>query len=527
MKEKPLLASKFRNILTFVIVICLMASGEYLFIRYLEEQKLNDLKISETKTILQASTGLSDWVTQEMELIAFLSNDARVVSFIETPSDINRLEVKQLFGNISYATALFDQIRILDMEGMEVVRVDYEDEYKSPVVIPDKDLQDKSNRNYFPICRDLPKGGIYISRIDLNVENKQVEVPYKPVVRVCSPLTATDGLKKGILILNFNATEMLESFSSLSQNLMLVNDDGYWIVSPNPQDEWAFMFGRDESFINRYPQEWETISSTESDQLIDHIGLWTYSTIYPLNDVLKQNSHIWNESYIENTMMQEIPQYFWKIISFIPERDLREMRKKNATPIILTSLVFYPLALLGIWGINQRREIKKQETERIRFLATHDGMTGLFNKAFLEAEIKRLNFGRAYPVSIVMIDANNLKKINDSLGHQEGDNLIRNISELIKLTFRKDDILARVGGDEFALVLLVTNSKDCMAILNRFRENIEEFNRKGVLHQVDIAIGFATTQENEDLNSVLKRADEAMYQEKKRQKKERSTILRV
>ncbi|BBB48827.1 sensor domain-containing diguanylate cyclase [Pelolinea submarina] len=521
MKVKTSLVNGLINILSYIIVIILMLGGELLLIRYQEKQNLEALKYSETNTIVRAGTGLSEGVTQGLLVIEFLSNDARVISYIDDPSNINRLAVKQLFGNLSNVTALYDQIRILDMTGMELIRVDYEDEYASPLVVPDQDLQDKSNRSYFPICRDLPEGGIYISRLDLNVEKDQVEVPYKPVVRICTPLTDSKGEKQGFLIVNFNATQMLEQFSASSNHLMLVNVDGYWLVSPEPQDEWAFVFGSDVSFKNRYPQEWSSINSGEDGQIIDQMGLWTFSTIYPLEDILLRNTQIWHESYFKEIDVNEIPQYAWKIISFIPEKELKEAQKKNALPVIIVSIFFYPIALVGIWGINQRRKIKNQETERIRYLATHDGMTGLFNKAFLEAELKRINFGRAYPVSIVIIDANNLKKINDTYGHQEGDKIICNISDLINQTFRKDDILARLGGDEFALVLLATDSNDCQEIINRFRVNIEKFNATSESHPVDIAIGFTTTQDKEDLNVVMKRADMAMYEEKKRLKEER------
>ena len=129
-----------------------------------------------------------------------------------------------------------------------------------------------------------------------------------------------------------------------------------------------------------------------------------------------------------------------------------------------------------------------------------------------------MNFGRAYPISIIIIDANNLKEINDRYGHQEGDKLIQNIGTLITQTFRTDDILARIGGDEFAMVLLVTNSHNCSEILTRFHTNIKIFNEENDSLPVDVAIGSATSDGKEDLESVIKRADAAMYRDKAAQK---------
>ena len=197
MREKIFRFNSLINFLPYFIVIVLMLAGEFLFIRFQQEQNLAVLKNNESNTILKAGTGLSDGVSQGLLVITFLSNDTRVIDYAEDRSEINRFAVKRLFGNLSNVTALYDQIRILDMTGMEVVRVDYENEYASPLVVPDQDLQDKSNRDYFPICRDLPKDGIYISRLDLNVENGQVEIPYTPVIRICSPIIDSHGGKAG------------------------------------------------------------------------------------------------------------------------------------------------------------------------------------------------------------------------------------------------------------------------------------------------------------------------------------------
>lgn len=518
MKKQTLSRKKIWSFLQYAAALALLLGGEIAYIHHKGTEQLDAQKLNEANTVSQGAIVMSDWVTQGLEVIAFLSNDSRVVAYIDEHTDLQRLQVKQLFGNVSYATALYDQIRILDLNGMEVVRVNYDEEFVSPLVVPDAELQDKSGRDYFQICRDLPKGGIYISRLELNIENSQVEEPYKPVVRICGPLTDSNGEKQGILILNAKAIETLQKFSAISDKLMLVNDEGYWLVSHDLNDEWAFMFEHDASLPKRYPQTWDTLISSDEGQFSDENGLWTYRTIYPLEDALKRNTHIWNETYLKKIMMEEAPKYYWKAISFIPEADLQKERQHVATPIILGSIPLYPLVVVGIWQFKQRRLLKNQETERIRYQATHDGITGLFNKAFFEAELSRLNHGRAYPISMVVIDANNLKKVNDTYGHSAGDTLLKNISQLILQNFRKNDVLARLGGDEFVLMLPVTQAKDCRMVLKRFRANIKKFNAGRGSLQVDVAIGSATTQGDEDLNAVLERADQAMYAEKSKMK---------
>ncbi len=91
--------------------------------------------------------------------------------------------------------------------------------------------------------------------------------------------------------------------------------------------------------------------------------------------------------------------------------------------------------------------------EYLRYLGTHDVMTGLYNRMYFQEELKRLGGGRQYPVSILLADLDWLKKVNDTLGHEAGDKLIRRAAEVLKAGFRQEDVVARIGGDEFAVIM--------------------------------------------------------------------------
>jgi diguanylate cyclase (GGDEF)-like protein len=156
-------------------------------------------------------------------------------------------------------------------------------------------------------------------------------------------------------------------------------------------------------------------------------------------------------------------------------------------------------------------EVEKQ-TEDLRYLGNHDALTGLFNRHYFEAELERLARGRQTPVSIIMADLDGLKQVNDRFGHAAGDDLIRAAAEVLSTTFRADDIVARIGGDEFAVLLPGTGRPEVEEALVRIRSRLVEQHDQG--HEVSLALGAATAVQPTHLVDTLRAADERMYEDK-------------
>lgn len=157
--------------------------------------------------------------------------------------------------------------------------------------------------------------------------------------------------------------------------------------------------------------------------------------------------------------------------------------------------------------------IRKQAEEEIKYLSFHDKLTGLYNRAFFEEEINRIDTQRQLPLSIIIGDVNGLKLTNDIFGHLEGDKLLIEISGILMESCRKEDIVARWGGDEFAIILPRTTEDKAEEICERIQDGCQRV--KVDFIQMSIALGSATKyQKQVDIHEIIKEAENQMYRNK-------------
>lgn len=162
-----------------------------------------------------------------------------------------------------------------------------------------------------------------------------------------------------------------------------------------------------------------------------------------------------------------------------------------------------------------RRKIYEVKLEHI---STHDVLTGLYNRTFYEAEIDRLASSRRYPLSIIIIDLDGLKIINDTYGHTAGDKMICKAADILKRSFRGEDMVARTGGDEFTVLLPETGTEGLQATIERINRNLEEANLLDDGFEVKFSIGGEIAETRETLNDAIRIADMRMYQNKSERK---------
>lgn len=169
---------------------------------------------------------------------------------------------------------------------------------------------------------------------------------------------------------------------------------------------------------------------------------------------------------------------------------------------------------------------RKKAQKDLEYLAMHDGLTGLYNRLYFETELKQLSATASRgngPHALLYLDLDRFKVINDTLGHHHGDIVLRNISELISSRLRESDFIARIGGDEFALIFPNTNQKTALVLATNLCKLLDDYQCKieGQVFKVNCSIGIAEIDGEEFLGGMcaneeyMKRADIALYAAKK------------
>jgi len=158
---------------------------------------------------------------------------------------------------------------------------------------------------------------------------------------------------------------------------------------------------------------------------------------------------------------------------------------------------------------------RRQAEVKLRYLSTHDHLTGLYNRSYFDEELARLERSSKYPVSIIMADVDGLKEVNDIMGHAAGDKLLQEVGQIFKDVSRAEDVVARIGGDEFAVLLPGADETATIETMNRIRQIIILNNENRQTLPLSLSMGFATAcAADVRLTMVCRMADDRMYQDK-------------
>ena len=204
------------------------------------------------------------------------------------------------------------------------------------------------------------------------------------------------------------------------------------------------------------------------------------------------------------------------------QQDYKFKRKDGVSlwAIVSTSSLFnekgeYTGALAMVTDITSRKQVEGM----LRHYSTHDALTGLYNRAFFEGEMIRLEQARDFPISIVVADIDDLKMTNDRHGHAAGDELLRQAAQSLSSAFRREDIVARIGGDEFAVLLPNANVEGVKKVLRRIKDNVRAYNLAHQEIPLNLSLGTSLVEIGDSLSEAIKQADEMMYSEKHGKKK--------
>jgi diguanylate cyclase (GGDEF)-like protein len=251
---------------------------------------------------------------------------------------------------------------------------------------------------------------------------------------------------------------------------------------------------------------------------------------------------------IMNFFAEELPVWMKKLnkleVVKIPNVSKIKVKKKKAQKLLksqkIKSIIAVPMiyneSLIGYMGLDSIKEERswtkddikllkiaadiftnilerKEAEEEVRFLLLKDKLTGLYNRAYFEEEIKRLDTKRQLPLSFIMGDVNGLKLVNDAFSPKEGDRILKKAANILKRCCRKEDIIARWGEDEFSILLPNTTEKNSEVIIKRIREKCLKTTDQKI--PLSISLGTSTKRDyNCNIKTVIKEAEDRMYSRK-------------
>lgn len=314
----------------------------YLSYKYEQDLAIDQAYSSQQVLINSLSQQLSNEIQSSVipELLS-LAEDERVQAVLHNRLDSNLDKLAALFLALSRNHDIYDQVRFLDEQGQEIIRVNGAGDTVYRVVA--ENLQNKAGRYYFEDTLALDRKQVYVSQLDLNVESGEVERPFKPMIRIGTPLFDSSGNKRGILLFNYRAQVILDIIQNRGESdgqLMLVNSDGYWLKGMDPEHEWGFMF-RDRSdyrFVQRFPGIWRLVHDNPEFQVLLKQGMLTSAEVDP---------------FPSNQAVDHYSTPRWKLISWLSMPQLMQLPDQHLPLRLLIGGVFLLLALAASLALAQ------------------------------------------------------------------------------------------------------------------------------------------------------------------------------
>ncbi len=349
----------------FLIIFATLALivGGLLFYIYTVEtgNELLEIETDEIHSVKFRSATVSAKFQGIVSDLMFIAPHHELINYIDSGSEDARKHFELGLTELSRSNKIYDQIRFIDLEGMEKIRINFNDGY--PSAVPIENLQNKSDRYYFKETTVLNKSEVYVSPMDLNVEGDKIDIPYMPMIRFGTPVYDSKGIKKGIVILNYLADIMLNDFNDplirTNGTSMLLNADGFWLLSDNPVNQWGFMFGNDRTFKKACPQEWAAIDSSISGQFSNNRGLFTYTTIYPLREVVDPHTASF-DTILSPQRQLALDTYTWKAISFVSASIIASRMERERLTLINVYIVLLIILAIISWWLAQMTVQRRQ-----------------------------------------------------------------------------------------------------------------------------------------------------------------------
>ncbi|MEW8173665.1 MAG: sensor domain-containing diguanylate cyclase [Candidatus Thiodiazotropha endolucinida] len=509
-------------LMLFIPASLLLALIFYAFSTQTEKYELQTTLIREEAALNSASELTSLLFEQKLSDLMVLAEGEVLRSYIHDPSLKHWIRVAREFSLFARRKPKYFQLRYIDNSGMEVIRINSDDNVQE--IVPQSEMQNKADRYYFKEAMKLALGEIYISPLDLNVERGVIEQPVKPTVRFATPVSDGYGRKRGIVIINYTPNELLQriadNFETLRGNAVMLNSQGHWLQGVPEEQLWGFMYGRDETFATQKPDVWAAVTSSEKGSFFTDDGVYIFKRAYPL-----VRNRLGTLENVDETIVpspSRVEKRYWIFLSHISNSLIEDLTAKRMIVATITYLLLFLVAGVISVLFAKNSVQKKQAFRKLQQYATTDDLTGLANRRELDKVALR-EFKRATRftrhLSVLMLDLDHFKAINDTYGHKVGDSVLRHVADICVGSIRGQDFMARYGGEEFTILLPETNIENSSNLAQRICDQIAAmpYQEGQQLISITVSVGASEIEDGDiDFNDLLNRADKALYEAKKR-----------
>lgn len=609
--------SKF--FIQFFAVLCVLSFVPFLYfysqLSSIEQQtqqyveQLNRNKLEYSKVELHTS------LQKISSSLSYLSNNGLLNRTITNPSRQNLDALEEFWLLIARTQGYYSQLRYLDNDGMEVVRINSGERFIE-IVEPER-LQNKAHRDYFIHAKTLKENETGYFGIDLEVENGQLVIPHLPAYRAIYPITI-DGERKGYFIANLDLTRIYQGLAYKRNHTNLpevTNENGYYLMSTTGAPILGNLISdnQESNIATQYPQLWRALQFNQSGTVKDK-GHWISYTTTKVSNVENINeliffvttpNHIasalvletkheiytqaaficvilllltftfvsWNHNHHKNSLDSKIARAAMNGMSavVITDRNNRIIQVNSEFTRIsgytLDDVQGHPPSLFssgkhqqqfymnmwkvledrGLWEgevVNKRKDgtliteilriqtvrdhkgviqyyvasfvdisERKELENRLRELSQKDPLTSLWNRRKFDSEmqaqtLRSKRYGTNEPSTLALIDIDHFKRVNDTYGHDKGDETLVEVARCLELHLRETDIISRIGGEEFAIIMPHTELKEADIVLNRLRTAIN------LTSELSITVSAGATEISDSAKQAYKRADIALYESK-------------
>ncbi len=533
-------------------------------------------------------------------------------NFVADPhSPTKKRVLQELMRTITMSNEDYFQVRLLDKNGMEIIRIEQDSDSSTLRLVPDHALQNKHNRYYFKEASAFQPHTFWHSHLDLNIEHGTIERPLRPSFRVALPIYR-ETLFYGLLIINVDMRSFLNSIvSDTVFNTYLIDNEGYFISHYQDNLSWSRYLGSTTTIFDEMPEYASQIMDNKSfnngqiftfsleDQFTNgenikmilvpkldfieqqhenayklalYIALLTLAFALPmgglfaigparlqarLNNLLKENLKYTDiiDHYVVTSetdlrgRITKVSSAFCNLSGYSKEELIGKSHStvsKGDTSSKEYRKLWKTIRKGSVWSGELHEKAKDgtdywvhttilpeydekhklvyytaisydiTDKKRVETLSKIDTLTQLGNRAMLDNELtSEIERVRRYTssLSVIMLDIDHFKQINDNYGHLKGDEVLQKISAIIKSSIRKTDKAGRWGGEEFLILCPETTLDNAAVLAENLRKQIELLDFGEVCRQT-ASFGVTAYQETDTVSTLVNRTDRALYQAK-------------